>query len=59
MAEPLFTEPINFMVPAGFREVIHAAAREQGQGASEFIRSAVRDKLCDVQAPAEQAAAGA
>ena len=30
MAEPLFIEPVNFMVPAGFREVIRDAAQSFG-----------------------------
>ncbi len=56
MPEPLFIEPLKLMVPPGFRDAIHEAARKQGQTLSEFIRSAVRDKLRTVAA--EQPAAG-
>ena len=52
MPEPLFIEPLKLMVPPGFRDAVHEAAREQGQTASEFIRSAIRDKLRTVEQPA-------
>ena len=45
MPEPLFTEQINFYTPPGFPAKVREAARREGQTASEFIRSAVRDKL--------------
>ncbi len=49
MPEPLFIEPLKLMVPPGFRDAIHEVARKQGQTASEFIRSAIRDKLRTVE----------
>ena len=57
MPEPFFIEPLKVMVPTGFRDAIHEAARRQGQTASEFVRSAIRDRL-PVAAP-EQASAEA
>ena len=57
MAEPLFTEQINFNTPAGFPAKVREAARQEGQTTSEFIRSAIRDRLRTV-AP-EQASAEA
>ena len=56
MAEPLFVEQLNINCPPGFNDAVRVAARQEGQTASEFIRSAVRDKLKAVQAPTEQAA---
>ena len=56
MPEPLFIEPLKVMVPTGFRDAIHEAARRQGQTASEFVRAAIRDRLPVVAA--EQPAAG-
>ena len=45
MPEPLFVEPLKLMVPSGFRDEVHEAAHQQGQTASEFIRSAIRNRL--------------
>ena len=56
MPEPLFREQINIATPPGFHDAVRQAARQEGQTASEFIRSAVRDKLRAVAA--EQSAAG-
>ena len=56
MLEPLFIEPLKLMVPIGFRDVVHGAARQEGQSASKFVRSAIRGRLRTVAA--EQPAAG-
>ena len=55
MPEPLFIEPLKVMLPIGFRDAIHDAARQKGQTASEFVRAAIRDRLPTV-APEPQAA---
>ena len=55
--EPYYVEQIHVMAPKGFQAQVRAVARQEGQTLSEFIRSAVRDKLRAV-AP-EQASAGA
>ena len=51
MPEPLFTEQINIAAPPGFQAKVREAARQEGQTASEFIRSAIRDKLRTVEQP--------
>ncbi len=51
MPTPLFTEQLNLMIPPGFRETVQAAAQQEGQSVSEFIRSAIRDRLRTVAAP--------
>ena len=56
MAEPLFIEQLSLMVPTGFQDAVREAAHQQGQTASEFIRSAIRDRLRSVAA--EQPSAG-
>ncbi len=48
-AEPFFVERIFVTAPAGFRDRVRDAAHQEGQTASEFIRSAVRDKLRSVE----------
>ncbi len=45
MPEPLFTGQINLMAAPGFHDAVRQAARQEGQTASEFIRSAIRDRL--------------
>ena len=52
MSEPLFTEQINIAAPPGFQDAVRQAARQEGQTASEFIRSAIRDKQRTVEQPA-------
>ena len=52
MREPIFPEFIQLKAPEGTREAVREAAREEGQTASEFIRSAIRDKLRTVEQPA-------
>ncbi len=56
MPTPLFTEQLNLMIPPGFRETVQVAAQQEGQSVSEFIRSAIRDRLRTVAA--EQPMAG-
>ena len=56
MPTPLFAEQLNLMIPPRFRETVQAAAQQQGQSVSEFIRSAIRDRLRTVAA--EQPMAG-
>ena len=50
MPTPLFTEQLNLMIPPGFRETVQAAAQQEGRSVSEFIRSAIRDRLRTVAA---------
>ena len=54
MAETLFTEQIHLFAPPGFLATVKAAAREEGQTASEYIRQAIRAQL----RRADQMAAG-
>ncbi len=49
--EPLFVDRISILTPPGFQDQIRDAARQEGQSLSEFIRSAVRDKLRTVEQP--------
>ncbi len=45
MPEPLFVDQIHLMAPPGFHDAVKAAARNEGQTASEFIRQAIRVQL--------------
>ncbi len=45
MAEEIFTEHVHFTVPEGWRAAIHDQARQDGQKASEWLRSAIRERL--------------
>ena len=45
MGEPLFTEQIHLFAPSGMLDTVKAAAKEEGQTASEFIRRAIRAQL--------------
>ena len=56
--EPYYVEQIHVMAPKGFQAQVRAVARQEGQTLSEFIRSAVRDKLRAVQAEQPAAASG-
>ena len=56
MRATYFPELIQLKAPEGMQDAVREAARQEGQSSSEFIRSAVRDKLRAV-AP-EQASAG-
>ncbi len=49
--EPLFVDRISILTPPGFQDQIRDAARQEGQSLSEFIRSAVCDKLRTVEQP--------
>ncbi len=53
---PFFVDRISILTPPGFQDVVRQAARQEGQTASEFIRSAIRDRLRVVAV--EQPAAG-
>ncbi len=54
--EPIYVEQIHVMAPAGFQAKVREVARQEGQTLSEFIRSAVRDKLRIVAAEQSPAA---
>ena len=54
--EPIFVEQIHVLAPSGFQDQVRQAARQEGQTASEFIRSAVRDRMNTIAT--EQPAAG-
>lgn len=61
--EPVFVERIHVLGPPGSQAATRDAARREGKTASEFIRSAVRDRLrqvddqeADAAAPASEAA---
>ena len=56
-SEPFFVDRISILAPSGFQDQVRDAARQEGQTASEFIRSAIRDRLRVVAA--EQPMAGA
>ena len=59
MREALFTEQIHLFAPPGMLDTVKAAAKEEGQTASEFIRQAIRDQLRRTgQVDAAHAAAG-
>ena len=45
MREPTFPRKVHLSVPESLHEELHDAARHEGQTASEFIRSAIRDRL--------------
>ena len=45
MREALFTEQIHLFAPPGLLDTVKAAAKEEGQTASEFIRQAIRAQL--------------
>ena len=49
--EPFFVDRISILTPPGFQDQVREAARQEGQTASEFIRSAIRDKLRTVEQP--------
>ena len=55
MREAVFTEQIHLFAPPGLLDTVKAAAKEEGQTASEFIRQAIRTQLRRTRA--EQAAA--
>lgn len=44
-SEAFFVERIHVLGPPGFRDAVREAARREGQSDSEFIRSAIRDRL--------------
>ena len=44
-SEPFFVDRISILAPSGFQDQVREAARHEGQTASEFIRSAIRDRL--------------
>ena len=44
-SEPFFVDRISILVPSGFQDQVREAARQEGQMASEFIRSAILDRL--------------
>ncbi len=54
MREALFTEQIHLFAPPGMLETVKAAAKEEGQTASEYIRAAIHAQL----RRADQVAAG-
>ena len=54
-----FTQKIHLLVPEALHGQVKQAAAHEGQTISEFLRGAIRAQLRAVQAPAEQAAAGA
>ena len=54
-SEPFFVDRISILRPSGFQDTVRQAASQEGQTASEFIRSAIRDRLRVVTA--EQPAA--
>ena len=49
MREALHTEQVHFMAPEGWMSRVHETAREEGMTASEFMRSAIRDKLAEAE----------
>ena len=51
MRATYFPELIQLKAPEGTQEAIREAAREEGQTSSEFVRSAIRDKLRTVEQP--------
>ncbi len=52
MGQSTFPQKVHLSVPESLREQVHDAARQEGQTASEFIRSAIRDRLRTVEQPA-------
>ncbi len=48
-SEPFFVDRISILAPSGFQDQVRDAARQEGQTTSEFIRSAIRDKLRTVE----------
>ncbi len=51
-----FTQKIHLFVPEALHGQVKQAAADEGQTISEFLRGALREKLRNIQAPAEQAA---
>ncbi len=54
-SEPLFVDRISILTPPGFQARVRDAARQEGQTVSEFVRSAIRDRL-PVAAPEQVSA---
>ena len=45
MREALFPEQIHLFAPQGILDAVKAAAKEEGQMASDFIRAAIRARM--------------
>ena len=58
MREPLFTERLNLAAVPGTMQAVKAAAKEEGQTASEFIRQAIKAELRRVDQVGDAHAAG-
>ena len=53
-SEPFFVDRISILAPSGFQDQVRDAARQEGQTASEFIRSVSAGPL-QLDVPADQA----
>lgn len=58
MPEPPFVEQIKVMAPAGFRNAVQEAARQEGPTASEWIRDAIQARLRGNEAGPAEASGG-
>ena len=52
MKQAIFTETLRFQVTGPLRESVEAVARKNDQTMSEFLRSAVKDRIARDQSPA-------